>query len=158
MTPTADQIVSAVNLTAAVWLFFLALVSFGYWWKQRNVIATDSDVRLMLLGVGIEALGWSFHRLYWGLVRRLKDDLGDRIYIVLSDGWLPQAFLFTFIIGGIIMILTPIWKMLFTNHWKWMPALLVGSTLVFFLTSELWFEFNKSIVDKKIEVLKVTPL
>jgi len=112
----------------------------------------------MLLGVGVEALGWSFHRLYWGLVRRLKDDLGDKIYLVLSDGWIPQAFLFSFIIGGIIMILTPIWKMLFNRAWKWMPTLLVGSTLLFFLSSELWFEFNKSIVDKKIEVLKVAPL
>lgn len=153
--PTADQIVSAVNLTSAVWLLVLSIISFRYWWRGRDL---DSDIRLMLLGVGFEAMGWAFHRTYWGLVRRLRDDLGDKIYLALSDGWLPQAFMFTFIIGGIILILTPLWKMMFGKHWSWAPTALVGATLLFFLTSELWFEFNKAIVDKKIEVLKVTPL
>ena len=152
MYPTADQIVSAVNLTSAVWLLFLSIVSFSYAWKNRGM---ESDVRLMLVGVGFEALGWALHRTYWGLVRRLKDDLGDEIYLALSEGWIPQAVLFTFIIGGLIMVLTPLWKMLFGRAWKWMPTLLVGATLLFFLSSELWFEFNKAIVAQKVQNIEV---
>lgn len=152
MYPTADQIVSAVNLTAAVWLFFLSIISFRYAWKNRDM---DSDIRIMLAGVGVEAFGWSLHRAYWGLVRRLKDDLGDTIYLRLSEGWMPQAVLFTFIIGGLIMVLTPLWKMVFGRWWRWMPALCVGVTLLFFLSSELWFEFNKAIVTKKIQNIEV---
>jgi hypothetical protein len=147
---TADQIVSAVNLTAAVWLLFLSFVSFIYWWKQRDVTPTNSDVRLMLLGVGVEALGWSLHRLFWGLVRRMRDDLGDEIYLWVSDSWIPQGILFTIILGGLIMILTPLWKMIFGRCWTWAPAALVFGTVLFFLLSETWFEFNKAVVTQSI--------
>lgn len=153
--PTADQIVSAVNLTSAVWLFFLSLVAFIYWWKQRDIHPTNSDLRLMLLGVGVEAMGWAMHRAFWGVVRRMKDDIGDRVYLVISSSWWPQAVLFTIILGGIIMILTPIWKMMFGRHWTWMPSALVFGTVLFFLSSELWFEFNKAIVNSKIQALGV---
>ena len=155
---TADQIVSAVNLTAATWLLFLSGVSFYYWWIQRKIVGGDSDVRLMLLGVGIEAFGWSMHRLFWGLIRRMRDDLGDDIYLAVSNSWIPQAILFTIILGGLIMILTPLWKMMFRKHWKWMPSVLMLSTVLFFLSSELWVEFNKSIVNSNIEMLKVNAL
>lgn len=130
----ADQILTASNLTISVWLLVLAVVSFRYFTRHKEL---TSDIRLILFGVGVEALGWSLHRAYWGTVRHIKDRYGDSTYIVFADSWIPQAILLAMIIGGITLILTPLWKMMFKRHWKWLPTFLVTGTFAFF-TSLVW--------------------
>lgn len=131
---TTDEIIAAANLTASAWLLVLAVVAFMCAGKFPKT--EGSDIRLMLFGVGLEALGWALHRGYWGIIRDLRDDKGNEIYLYFSNLWAPQAVIFTIILTGLILVLTPLWRMHLGGSWKWLPAMLVISTFWFFLVTE----------------------
>ena len=138
----ADQIVSAANFTAATWLIILSGVAFSYGFKLKR--SANSDARIMVFGLGLEALGWSIHRGYWGFVRRMRADLspddGNALYIAWSNSWVFQIVSFSMVMLGLIMILTPVWKNYIGSGWRIIPAALVLSTFWFFLASELYFK------------------
>lgn len=141
ITPlSADAIVSAANLTAGIWLGVLAAIAFIYSTKVKD--SDDTDTRIMLVGIGCEALGWAIHRLYWGAVRRIRDDVGDWFYLAFSNTWIVQVAAFSLVMAGLILILTPVWKVYIGRGWRVIPAALVLSTFWFFLTSEFYVDFS----------------
>lgn len=141
ITLSADAIVSAANLTAGVWLLVLAAIAFNYSTKVKD--ADDTDTRIMLIGIACEALGWAMHRLYWGAVRRIRADVGDWFYIMFSNTWWFQIIAFSLVMLGLILILTPVWKVYIGKGWKVIPAALVLSTFWFFLMSEYYVDFSQ---------------
>lgn len=141
ITLSADAIVSAANLTAGVWLLVLAGIAFNYSMKVKN--ADDTDTRIMLIGIACEALGWALHRLYWGVVRRVRDDVGDWFYLMFSNTWWFQIIAFSLVMLGLILILTPVWKVYIGKGWRIVPAALVLSTFWFFLMSEYYIDFSQ---------------
>ena len=141
ITLSADAIVSAANLTAGVWLLVLAGIAFNYSMKVKS--SDDTDTRIMLLGISCEALGWALHRLYWGVVRRVRDDVGDWFYLLFSNTWWFQIIAFGLVRLGLILILTPVWKVYIGKGWRVVPAALVLSTFWFFLMSEYYVDFSQ---------------
>jgi len=137
---SADQIVSAANLTAAVWLFVLSGVAF--WYASKLCFKSDNDSKIMVTGLGIEALGWAIHRGWWGIIRRLRADIGDSFYLAWSNTWFMQAISFSLVMAGLILILTPVWKTYIGSGWRVIPAALVLSTFWMFIMSELYLDFS----------------
>ena len=137
----ADQIVSAANITAAIWLLVLGAIALSYAW--RLPYNNHTDTKIMVSGLGIEAIGWAIHRGYWGVIRRLRDDFGDAFYLAWSNTWALQALSFSLVMAGLIMILTPVWKNYIGRGWKVVPAALVLSTFWLFLMSELYLDFGE---------------
>lgn len=110
-----DAAIAAANFTVAVGLFLLAGVSFLYSGKASR--DNKTDLRLMLLGAGIEASAWGTHRLYWGVARAI----GDRFYDLLTAWWFFSILIYIVGLTGIVLILTPVWKWMFGKQWRWLP-------------------------------------
>ncbi len=114
-----DNVVAAANFTVALGLIILAVVSIQYAYKAYK--QNRDDIKYILAGVSLEAVAWSIHRVYWGVARAIQGPGDNSFYLLLTKWWLTTISIYMVAITGIILILTPVWKIAFGSQWKWIP-------------------------------------
>lgn len=100
-----DQLVAASNFTAAILLTIVAIAIFVTLFRVH--FSKGTDIFYLLLGVGIEAIGWAVHRLYWGawrIYRLIGDDKMDAWFVANAYFALIPAVL---IFMGLTLIIGP---------------------------------------------------
>lgn len=104
LTSEADALVAAGNFTIVILLVILG-VALAHQLLTRTF---RSDLKIILVGLLMEAIGWSLHRLYYGTTRFLREQ-GYEMDQYLFGAYVPMVPV-CIIIMGLVLMLTPIWK------------------------------------------------
>lgn len=107
LTTEADALVAAGNFTIVILLVVLG-VALAHQLYTRNF---QSDLRIIMIGLLMEAVGWTMHRSYYGIVRFMREQ-GVDMQGLLWGAYLPLLPT-CIIIMGLVLMLTPIWKQVF---------------------------------------------
>ena len=107
LTTEADALVAAGNFTIVILLVVLG-VALAHQLITRNF---QSDLRIIMIGLLMEAIGWSLHRSYYGIIRFLREQ-GMDMENYLFGAYMPLLPT-CIIIMGLVLMLTPIWKQVF---------------------------------------------
>lgn len=60
-----NEFKAATNIAVAAMMFIISF-SVAYYWRL-HLSEMKTPLRMILLGVAIEAFGWGLHRLYWSM-------------------------------------------------------------------------------------------
>lgn len=107
LTSEADALVAAGNFTIVILLVVLGVALV----HQLLTRKFQSDLRIIMIGLLMEAVGWTLHRSYYGVVRFLREQ-GVDMEGLLWGAYLPLLPT-CIIIMGLVLMLTPIWKQVF---------------------------------------------
>lgn len=110
LVDNTDSLVAAANFTAVLYLLLLSVITAGL--LVRNTFENSTGIKLILVGVALEAFAWAVHRSYWGTWRLVREwELKEWDQWFVTNGYLaliPSALVLT----GIGLILTPFWSWL----------------------------------------------
>lgn len=147
-----DDIVAASNFTIVVMMFILG-TSVVHLLRTRTF--GDSDIRIMLIGVAVEAYAWSIHRLYWGAWRTLRamgrDDWNQWF---VQHGYLALIPTYS-VLFGLILILTPVWAIF--NRDGSVPTWRYYLVPTAFIASIWWFLFIVILKNSPDDVFQLSP-
>ena len=107
LTNEADALVAAGNFTIVILLVVLGVALV----HQLFTRTFKSDLRIIIIGLMMEAVGWTMHRSYYGVTRFLREQ-GFEMEHYLFGAYLP-LFPTCIIIMGLVLMLTPVWKQVF---------------------------------------------
>ena len=114
ITEHTDGLVAAANFTAVLYLLLLSAITTGLIW--RNTFHSSSGIKVILIGVALEAFAWALHRSYWGSWRLVRNyEMHDWDAWFLANSYFA-LFPSTLVLIGIALILTPFWGWLRFNE------------------------------------------
>lgn len=107
LTSEADALVAAGNFTIVILLVVLG-VALAHQLLTRTF---QSDLRIIMIGLMMEAVGWAMHRSYYGVTRFLREQ-GFEMERYLFGAYVPMLPT-CIVIMGLVLMLTPVWKQVF---------------------------------------------
>lgn len=134
-----NEFKAALNLTVAAMMFIISTTVAFY--LRQHYSQMKTALRMILLGVSIEAFGWGLHRLYWSLesANRFLIDWDSIIGPNAAHWWLSDLPLYIAAFGA-ILIVTPILSQLKKpSPWQYVRAtaimMAITTALFMFFTS-----------------------
>lgn len=131
------QLNVAMNISIASGMLLLVTIVFWHWNKLH--FSKENSLSIVLLGVIIEAIGWTLNRLWWAFAWWAEDHNWTLFNADSELNWISLIPLMISMVGLVFIISPLLMKKNDTNYMRPMIILLAGFSFIFTLSFLLMY-------------------